>query len=98
MRRLGWKGKRGYMSRDDIVTMVNEVFEQEFELELSQLTPEAQIFSELGLDSLDTVDLIVALQKKFGMTIRGDERVRNIRTMNDLYDFIENIGRSTALE
>lgn len=80
------------MLRSDIVTKTNEVFEQEFELELDQLIPEAQIFTELGLDSLDTVDLIVALQKKFGVTIRGDERVRDIRSLNDLYDFIESIG------
>lgn len=80
------------MLRDDIISMTNEVFEQEFEMERDQLVPEAQIFSELGLDSLDTVDLIVALQKKFGVTIRGDERVRDIRTLNDLYDFITDIG------
>jgi acyl carrier protein len=76
--------------------MTNEVFEQEFELEREQLLPDANIFSELGLDSLDTVDLIVALQKKFGVAIRGDERVRDIRTLNDLYDFIADIGISDA--
>ena len=79
------------MLRDEIIGMVNEVFEEEFEIESDQLVPEAQIFSELGLDSLDVVDLIVALQKKFGVTIRGDERVRDIRTMDDLYSFIEGI-------
>ena len=84
------------MLRDDIVSMTNEVFVDEFEMEPGQLVPEAQIFSELGLDSLDTVDLIVALQKKFGVTIRGDERVREIRTLNDLYDFIADIGLDDA--
>jgi acyl carrier protein len=84
------------MHRDDIISMTNEVFEQEFELEREQLLPDANIFSELGLDSLDTVDLIVALQKKFGVAIRGDERVRDIRTLNDLYDFIADIGISDA--
>jgi len=86
------------MSRDDIVKMVNEVFEQEFELDGELLVPEAQIFAELGLDSLDTVDLVVALQKKFGVVIRGDERVRNIRTLEDLYGFIADIGETTAAE
>ena len=86
------------MLRNDIVSMTNEVFEQEFELEREQLVPSANIFTELGLDSLDTVDLIVALQKKFSVTIRGDERVRDIRTLNDLYDFIEDIGVADAKE
>jgi acyl carrier protein len=79
------------MLRDEIVRLTNEVFEQEFELEADQLVPEAHLFTELGLDSLDTVDLIVALQKKFGVTIRDDERVRDIRTLNDLYSFIESV-------
>ncbi len=86
------------MSRDKIIEMVNEVFEQEFEMEKDDLVPEAQIFTELGLDSLDTVDLIVALQKKFGVTIRGDERVREIRSLNDLYDLIEEIGKGGVAE
>jgi len=79
------------MTREEIVLRVNEVFEEEFEQERGQLTADANIFTDLGLDSLDTVDLIVALQKKFGVTIRGDDRVRKIRTLNDLYDFVESI-------
>jgi acyl carrier protein len=84
------------MSRDDIVRMTNEVFEQEFEMEASELLPDAGIFDDLGLDSLDTVDLIVALQKKFNVTIRGDERVRSIRTLNDLYAFVESVGQDSS--
>ncbi|MBW2570375.1 MAG: acyl carrier protein, partial [Deltaproteobacteria bacterium] len=43
---------------------------------------------DLGLDSLDIVDLIVALQQKFGVKIRNDERARDIRTLEDVYKFI----------
>ena len=49
------------MTREEIVLRVNEVFEEEFEQERDQLTADANIFTDLGLDSLDTVDLIVAL-------------------------------------
>ena len=76
------------MQKEDVIKLVNEVFADDFEIDPVQLTPDAHIFAELGLDSLDTVDLIVALQKKFGMTIRGDERIREIRTLNDLYEFV----------
>lgn len=86
------------MLRDEIIKLVNEVFEEEFEIEPEQLVPEAHIFMELGLDSLDVVDLIVALQKKFGVTIRGDERVRDIRTLVDLYNFIEGIKLEGSAE
>ena len=76
------------MQKDEVIAQVNEVFIEEFELEAEALKPDAQIFQELGLDSLDIVDLIVALQKKFGVNFRSDERIREIRSLNDLYEFI----------
>lgn len=76
------------MTKEEIVTLTNQVFEESFELAPEKLTPQAKIFEELGLDSLDIVDLIVALQKKFKVQIREDERVRTIRTLEDIYTFI----------
>jgi len=72
-----------------IEAMVKEVFQDSFELDPAILKIDAKIFDDLGLDSLDIVDLVVALQKKFGVKIRSDERVRNIRTLGDIVDFIE---------
>jgi acyl carrier protein len=76
------------MTDDDIRRMVNEVFIESFEIEPAKIKPEANIFMDLGLDSLDVVDLVVALQNKFNVKIRSDERVRNIRTLADLQNFI----------
>ena len=81
------------MDRQQIVAWTNAVFEEEFEVPKEKLTPEAQLFGELGLDSLDTVDLIVALQKKFGVILRGDERIREIRTLEDLYTYLESVAQ-----
>ncbi len=86
------------MQREKIVELVNEVFLEDFEMEPSQLVPEAHLFAELGLDSLDVVDLVVALQKKFDVSIRDDERIRDIRTLDDLYGLIEAIGNELASE
>lgn len=77
------------MIEKEIIRMTNEVFTESFEIPLDKLVPEANIFNDLGLDSLDIVDLVVALQKKFGVTIRDDMRVRTIRTLEDLYNFIQ---------
>ena len=76
------------MAKDDIIAMTNQVFADAFEVDPADLQPGKHIFNDLGLDSLDTVDLIVALQKKFGVQIRDDERVRQIRTLGDVYEFI----------
>jgi len=86
------------MQREKIIERVNEVFLEDFEMESQQLCPEAHLFEELGLDSLDVVDLVVALQKKFDVSIRDDERIRDIRTLGDLYDFIEAIGTEVSSE
>lgn len=76
------------MTKEEIITLTNKVFEDSFEISPEKLVPEAKIFDELGLDSLDIVDLIVALQKQFKVQIREDERVRTIRTLEDVYNFI----------
>ena len=68
--------------------MVNEVLEEYFEIERERLLPEMNIFEDLELDSLDIVDLVVAMQKKFKVRIRDDERIREIRTLGDLYQFV----------
>jgi acyl carrier protein len=76
------------MVEQEIVALTNQVFEESFEIEGERLQPQMNIFRDLGLDSLDIVDLVVALQNKFGVRIRNDERVRNIRTLGDIYKFI----------
>lgn len=81
------------MVEQDVVRMINEVFIEAFELKPERLKPEVHIFNDLGLDSLDIVDLVVALQKKFGVTIRDDQRVNAIRTLGDLYNFIQLIKK-----
>jgi acyl carrier protein len=81
---------RKFMNKK-IEAMINEVFVESFEIEKNELKPEAHIFEDLGLDSLDIVDLVVALQKKFNVEIRTDERIKEIRTIKDLANFIEDL-------
>lgn len=77
----------------DIIEKTNQVFIEEFEIEPEELAPEKQIFDDLGLDSLDIVDLVVALQAKFKVNIRDDERIRKIRTLEDIYHYIAEVRK-----
>lgn len=77
----------------DIIEKTNQVFIEEFEIEPEELAPEKQIFDDLGLDSLDIVDLVVALQTKFKVNIRDDERIRKIRTLEDIYHYIAEVRK-----
>ncbi len=72
----------------EIVDVVNEVFVTEFEVPPEKVVPEAHIFADLGFDSLDVVDLIVAIQKRFPVRVREDERIQAVRTLQDLYDYL----------
>ena len=76
------------MTDDELIRAVNEVFVDSFETPPENLTPQALIFQDLGLDSLDVVDLVAAIQKRFGVQVRDDERVRAIRSMQDLYNYL----------
>jgi len=76
------------MTDSELIQAVNEVFVDSFEIPPERITPESQIFGDLGLDSLDVVDLVAAIQKRFAVQVRDDERVRSIRTMQDLYNYL----------
>jgi len=77
------------MTDKEIIEITNRVFEEDFEIPVEKIVPEARIFEDLGLDSLDIVDLVVALQKSFKVRIQDDEKVRSIRTLQDIYTFIK---------
>ena len=79
------------MIDQEVINKINKVFEESFEIEKERLVPEAHIFTDLGLDSLDIVDLVVALQNSFGVKIRNEEKVRDIRTLQDIYQFISSL-------
>ncbi len=80
------------MTKQEIVERTDKILIELFKLEDEELTPESSLYEELGLDSLDSVDLIVALEKEFEFKIVrsvDEEKIRAIRLLSDLYGFIE---------
>jgi acyl carrier protein len=77
------------MDRESIVKTINKLLVEEFELEESAITPSAHLKDDLGLESLDFVDIAVIVKKEYGITLKGAE-VSSIRTMENLYDYIYN--------
>jgi acyl carrier protein len=77
------------MDRESIIKTINNLLVEEFELEESAITPTAHLKDDLGLESLDFVDIAVIVKKEYGITLKGAE-VSSIRTMEDLYDYIYN--------
>ena len=81
------------MDRSEIIKTVNSIFIERFEVEESDLTPDRKIIEDLQLDSLDLVDMIVGLQQKFGIVLRDNPEIRNVRTLGDVYDFFEKLAQ-----
>ncbi len=76
------------MSEEALRQKVVEVLAEEFELDPEEMTPEATLYDDLGLDSLDAVDMVVVLEKTFSMKLSDEEELRAIRTMEDLFQFL----------
>jgi acyl carrier protein len=76
------------MKREDIENKINGFLMEEFEIEGSKILPGARLKHDLGLESLDFVDIAVIVQKEFGLTLKGEEMTA-IHTLQNLYDYIE---------
>ncbi len=68
---------------------VKEVIASQLDVEVEDVTPEASFIDDLGADSLDTVELVMALEEEFGIEI-PDEDAEKISTVNDAITYIEN--------
>ena len=79
------------METNEIFEKVKTVFVEEFEIEENSITKDSLIFEELGLDSLDSVDLIVALEKAFNFKIdRANDGnvISQIRSIQDIINYV----------
>ena len=80
---------------DKIIEIVNKMLVEEFEIDPDLLKPEALLYEDIGLDSLDAVDLIVMVDKQLGVRIEEDS-ARAIRTLQDVYNIIEELAKTTC--
>lgn len=71
----------------DALEAVREVVVDKLGVDAAKVVPSARFIEDLGADSLDTVELIMGLEDKFGLEI-SDEAAEKIRTVQDAVDFI----------
>jgi acyl carrier protein len=75
------------LTKDQVFTKLKEVLIAEFELEDSAITPEANLVSDLDLDSIDAVDLIVKMKPYLSGRIEP-EQFKNVRTVQDVVNVL----------
>ena len=73
----------------EIATKVVAIVVDKLGVEESQVTPEASFTGDLGADSLDTIELIMEIEKEFGISI-PDDQAEKITTVGDAISHIEN--------
>ena len=76
------------MTEQEIITTINEALVEEFELDPDEMQPELSIYQDLGLDSLDTVDMVIVLEGAFKFKIREEAEIKKIRTLGDIHSFV----------
>lgn len=73
-----------------IIEQVNKLMIEGFEIPADKLKPEAHLFTDLGLDSLDAVDMVVHLEEKIKLKVDA-ERMAQVRTLGDVYKLVEDL-------
>ena len=78
------------MTDQEIIDLINTTLADEFELNIDDMVPGAALKDDLGLDSLDRVDMVIVLEKAFNFKIREEEAIRGIYTLRDIHNFVIN--------
>ncbi|MDD2538413.1 MAG: phosphopantetheine-binding protein [Bacteroidales bacterium] len=76
------------MNRKEIIEIVNKFLIEDIEVEQEALVEEAFLKEDLGIDSLDFVDIVVVVEQNFGFKIKPEEMSR-VKTLSQFYDYIE---------
>ena len=84
------------MQQAEIVQQVNQLMIEGFEIPPDKLNASANLFSDLGLDSLDAVDMLVHLEEKMNAKIDG-EKIKQIRTLQDVYNLVEEVASDNKM-
>jgi acyl carrier protein len=79
---------RLFMADKPIDTRVRDIIVEQLGVKPDQVTPEAKFIEDLGADSLDTVELIMALEEEFGIEV-PDEQAEKLLTVGDVVKYIE---------
>jgi acyl carrier protein len=79
------------MAEKSVQDRVKEIIVEQLGVNPDQVTPEAKFIEDLGADSLDTVELVMAFEEEFGAEI-PDEDAEKMQTVGDVIKYIEERG------
>ena len=78
------------MTKAEIEQKIKDILVSDFEVDAAKLTPDVNLFTDLDLDSIDAVDLVVRLQQVEKKKVNPED-FRKIRTLSDVVDAVEKL-------
>ncbi|MFO8033305.1 MAG: acyl carrier protein [Desulfohalobiaceae bacterium] len=73
-----------------LLEKIQEIVAEQLDVPQEQVTPEASFVDDLGADSLDLTELIMAMEDEFGIEI-DDEEAQKLRTVQDVIKYVESV-------
>jgi len=80
------------MAEKSIEERIKDIIAERLELKGDQIVPEASLQEDLGADSLDAVELIMALEEEFGIDI-SDADAEELKTVGDVFSYIQDLQK-----
>jgi acyl carrier protein len=78
------------MTRTEIFQQIQDALVQQFEIDRAKITPAAHLIQDLGMDSLDAIQMAVHIQELTKQRVAEDQ-MRQLRTVQDVVDMIERL-------
>jgi acyl carrier protein len=75
------------MTKEEAFNLVAKHITEQFEIPKEKIKPEAHLFHDLGLDSIDALDMVGSLEAEYNVEIKATE-LKSIRTVQDIVDFV----------
>jgi acyl carrier protein len=78
------------MNKDEITVWIIDMLHDMFEIDKASITPQSNLYTDLDIDSIDAVDIVVKLNQMTGKRIQPDV-FRTVRTVQDVVDVLETL-------
>src|SRR5207253_11480112 len=90
LRGLGWGGEENNMGTEDnkeILEALREVLVDRLKVEAEAVTPQANLFDDLGLDSIDLMSAVMAIEERFEIEV-SDAELENVTTVGEAVEIL----------
>ncbi len=71
---------------------VSKMLAEQLNIDVAEIKPESEVVKDLGADSLDVVELMMALEDEYGVTLPEGE-VENVKTVQDIVEMVSKLGK-----